>query len=373
MDLSFQREFLPVITAEETEVIHDRMIALMRESDSDIDTQIGSPAYDATRPSAEETSALQRLVMDGVLAVIPSTSYGEYLDGMVIEAGVNRKPGEQAEGSVFLQAFERIDIPKKTMLWTDGDVRFLTLDDVTVLPLDVRPDPENESPGEIEVGIIAETVGREGNISPGTLRNIAQPYNGLVTIRQPLALTGGLDAESDDDLRERYFAAIRNRSGAGNPDNYKGWALEVNGTKAAKVFRATPSPGSVTIAIASQDGVPDTELVAAVQVAIDDRANVLSNNVVVPATALDIDIEGTLTLMPDALLADVQTAYEASATAYLEDLYFGDEPARYSSLYQLLLNTPGVLDVSDFLVNGAVANVLAEGTDIPILGVVTLA
>lgn len=371
MDLSFQREFLPVITAEETDVIHDRMLALMREYDSDIDTQVGSPSYDTTRPSAEETNALQRLVMDGVLAVIPSTSYGEYLDGMVIEAGVTRKPGDQAEGTVFLQAFERIDVPENTMLWTDGDVRFFTQADVTIMPLEVQPDPENESPGEIEVPVIAELVGRDGNISPGTLRNIAQPFQGLVTIRQPNAMTGGLDAESDDDLRARYFAVIRNRSGAGNPDNYKGWALEVNGTKATKVFRATPSPGSVTIAVASQEGVPDSTLVDEVQALIDARANVLSNNIVVPATALAIDMAGTLTLMPDTLLADVQTAFEESVTSYLESLYYTGEPVRYSSLYQLLLNTTGVLDVSDFLVNNAVANVLAENTDIAVLGTVT--
>lgn len=360
------------IEAEPLEAIHARMLETARIYDPDVDTQEGSPVWDGNRPSAEEIADLQADIVNAVGAVIPATSWGTYLDDHVAEAGLIRKPGARATGTISLLSTIDITVPAGTILATAGDIEFSTDAEVVITPPESQPDPGNLEPGSTAVSVTAVEVGRAYNITSNTLRLVPREFENLVTIEQSAPMAGGLDAESDDDLRERYFAVIRNRSGAGNPDNYKGWALEVNGTKAAKVFRATPSPGSVTIAVASQDGVPDTTLVAEVQTAIDARANVLSNNVVVAATALNINLGATLTLMPDVLLADVQALYEVSATAYLEELYFEDEPVRYSALYQLLLSTTGVLDVSDFLVNGAVANVLAEGTDIPVLGAVTL-
>lgn len=360
------------IEAENADTIHARMLAVAKQYDPDVDTQLGSPVWDAQRPSAEEIESVQISIVNAVSAVIPATSWGDYLDDHVAEAGLTRKPGDVATGSVTLKSTVDVTIPIGTVLATINGLEFVTDAEAVITPPESQPDPDNPEPGATTVNVTANAVGREYNISPYTLRLVPRAFEGIVTVEQTQSMSGGVDAESDADLRERYFAVIRNRSGAGNPDNYKGWALEVNGTKAAKVFRATPSPGSVTIAVASQEGVPDSTLVDEVQTLIDARANVLSNNIVVPATALPVNIEGTLTLMPDTLLADVQTAFEDGVTAYLESLYYTGEPVRYSAVYQLLLNTTGVLDVSDFTLNNAVANILAEGTDIATLGAVTL-
>lgn len=360
------------IEAENADTIHGRMLDTAKQYDADVDVQEGSPVWDANRPSAEELESIQVNLVNAVSAVIPATSWGEYLDDHVIEAGLSRKPGDYASGSVDLKATVDLTIPAGTVLTTINGLEFVTDADAVITPPATQADPDNPEPGVATVSVTATEVGRDYNISAYTLRLVPREFENLVTLEQAQAFTGGLDAESDDDLRARYFAVIRNRSGAGNPDDYKGWALEVNGTKAANVLRATPTPGSVTIAVASQTGVPDQTLVDDVQANIDARANLLSNNVVVPATALTVDISGTLTLMPDTLLADVQTAFEESVTEHLESLYYTGEPVRYSALYQLLLSTTGVLDVSDFLVNGAVANILAENTDIAVLGTVTL-
>lgn len=359
------------IEAENTDTIHARMLDTAKQYDPDVDVQEGSPVWDANRPSAEELENIQINIVNAVSAVIPATSWGDYLDDHVTEAGITRKPGDYATGTVDLKATVDVTVPAGTVLATISGLEFVTDAEAVITPPAVQPDPDNPEPGVATVNVTATAVGRDYNISPYTLRLVPREFENLVILEQAQAFTGGLDAESDDDLRARYFAVIRNRSGAGNPDNYKGWALEVNGTKAAKVFRATPSPGSVTIAVASQEGVPDAELVDEVQARINAHANVLSNNIVVPATALPIDMSGTLTLMPDTLLADVQTAFEDSVVSYLESLYYTGEPVRYSAVYQLLLNTTGVLDVSDFIMNGAVANILAEGTDIAVLGKVT--
>lgn len=371
MALNFQTDVLPVIAVEDVEAIHGRMLAVVKQVSPDIDTQLGSPAYDATRPAANEYQDVQRMIVDAVSAAIPSLSYGVYLDEHAKDVGLTRKPGEHATGTVALEATTDLTIPAGTLLWTEDDKRFATTEEAVITMPAVQEDPDNPAPGVTSVGIRATEAGRDYNVSPYTIRNIERAYQNLVTVRHEQMTSGGIDPESDIELKNRFFARQRNQSGAGNPENYKGWALAVNGVQAAKVFRATPSAGSVTIAIASQEGVPDPSLVTLVQTRIDEEANVLANNLVVPATALPVNIEGTLTLMPDTLLTDVQTAFEDSVTTYLESLYYTDEPVRYSAVYQLLLNTTGVLDVSDFTLNGAVANILAEGTDIAVLGAVT--
>lgn len=373
MELNFQSDVLPQIAVEDVEIIHARMLDVIKQRDPEADTQVGSPTYDATRPVSQEILDLQTLLVNAVGWAIPSLSSGQFLDEHVKDVGLTRKPGERARGSVTFSSQVDVTIPTGTVLTTEAGLEFWTEQEAVITPPSEQPDPEFPEVGTATVSIVALAVGREYNVSPFTITGLPREFQNLVTIEQADALTGGVDPESDDELKARFFARQSNQSGAGNPENYKAWALEVNGTKAAKVFRATPSPGSVTIAIASQEGIPSPSIVEAVQANVDAEANILAKNIVVPATALLIDITGTLTLMPDAVLGEVQDAYEASVKAYLETLFYHptDEPVRYSALYQTLLNTPGVLDVADFLVNGAVANILATGTDIAILGEVT--
>lgn len=359
------------IDAEGADVIHARMLDQTKQYDPDVDTQEGSPVWDAERPAAEEVSELQIDIVNALNAAIPATSWGEYLDEHVKESGLTRKPGERAQGTVTLSATVDVTIPAGTVISTDNDVRVATNTEVVITPPAEQADPDNPEPGTVTVSVTAEEVGRDGNISAFTLTRLPREFQNLVTVRQEQALTGGLDAESDAELKERFYARQRNRSGAGNPEDYRGWAMSVNGVRAAKVFRATPSPGSVTIAIAGQDGVPDSELVEATQAYIDATANLLANNVVVPAEGLALDITATLTLEPDIEAADVEATFSAKARTYLESLFYTEDPARYSTLYQTLLTTEGVIDVGDFLINGAVANVLPQGAEVAVLGTVT--
>lgn len=359
------------IEAENADAIHARMLDQAKQYDPDVDTQEGSPVWDATRPSAEELSGLQINIVDAVNAVIPATSWGTFLDDHVKDVGLTRKPGEKATVMVTLSATVDITVPAGTVLSTDSDIRFALDTDAIITPPAEQPDPDNPVPGTVTVQATAEEVGRTSNISAFTLTRLPREFQNLVTIRQEMAATGGLDAESDAELKARFFARQLNQSGAGNPESYKGWALSINGVRAAKVFRATPSAGSVTIAIAGQDGVPEQALVDEVQAYIDSVANLLANNVVVPAVALPLDLTAVLTIEAEATLADIETAYTDKVRTYLESLFYTDDPVRYSVLYQTLLTIEGVIDVTDFRVNGEVANVAPEGTEVAVIGAVT--
>lgn len=370
MSYNLPAELLNNLVTENVETIHDRMLDTVREYDGDTDTQVGSPAWDATRPGALEIEDLQKQINDGIAAAIPLLSWGPFLEEHVKSQRLTRKPGAKATGIITLEATVDVTIEEGTTVWDAADRRFVVQDTVSILPPSEQPDPDDLIPGTATVTVVAEDFGLAYNVSPYTIRFIDREYEGLVSIRQAAAMTGGLDAETDDELKERYLIAIRNQSGAGNLEDYKGWALSVNGVYAAQPLRATPGPGSVTIVIASQEGIPDAELVAEVQDAIDARANLVANNIVEAAQPLTLNLTGTLSLQPDAVQADVLNAYTQAVNAYLRPLYFSGEPVRYSQLYQLLVTTEGVMDVEGFLMNGSTVNLTPAEREIPILGTV---
>lgn len=370
MDYTLPSELLDYLVSEDADAIHSRMLGKVREYDGDTDTQVGSPAWDATRPGSLEIEELQKQINDGIAAAIPLLSFGPFLEEHVKSQRLTRKPGAKATGILTLEATVDVTIEEGTTVWDAADRRFVVQDTVSILPPSEQPDPDDLIPGTATVTVVAEDFGLAYNVSPYTIRFIDREYEGLVSIRQAAAMTGGLDAETDDELKERYLIAIRNQSGAGNLEDYKGWALSVNGVYAAQPLRATPGPGSVTVVIASQEGVPDAELVAEVQDAIDARANLVANNIVEAAQPLTLNLTGTLSLQPDAVEADVLNAYTQAVNAYLRPLYFSGEPVRYSQLYQLLVTTEGVMDVEGFLMNGSTVNLTPAEREIPILGTV---
>ena len=370
MPLDLPPEVLDIMVTEPADDIHDRMLALIRAYDEDTDVQVGSVAWDATRPSAVEMEEIQKQINDGIAAAIPTLSYGPYLEEHVKGQRLERKPGFKATGTVKLSATVDVTLPAGTLVWDGADRRFTLDSEVVITPPEEQPDPDNPAPGIVTAGITAEGFGVDYNVSPYTIRNITRDFDGLVTVTQEQATTGGIDPESDAELKERYLANVRNQSGAGNPEDYRAWAMAVNGVYAAKPLRATPSPGSVTVVIATQTGVPSSELVDTVQEAIDERAGMLANNIVEAAQALTLDLTGTVAYQDDADEAEVLHAYRQAVETYLRTLYFKNEPVRYSQLYQLLVTTDGVMDVEDFRLNGALANVTPGEREVPVLGAV---
>ena len=370
MALTLPPEILDIMVSEPADDIHDRMLAVIRSYDADTDVQVGSVAWDATRPGAVEMEEIQKQINDGIAAAIPTLSYGPYLEEHVKGQRLERKPGFKATGVVNLSSTVDVTIPAGTVVRDGADRRFTTDTEVVITPPELQPDPDNPAPGVASVGITAEEYGIDYNVSPYTIRFISREFEGLVTVTQEQATTGGIDPESDAELKERYLASVRNQSGAGNPEDYRAWALSVNGVYAAKPIRATPSPGSVTIVIATQTGIPTAELVAEVQREIDEKAGLIANNIVEAASSLTLNLTGTVSYQADADETSVIDAYKRSVNTYLQTLYFAGEPVRYAQLFQLLVTTDGVTDVEGFTVNGGVANLMPGEREVPVLGAV---
>ncbi|MCT4779816.1 MULTISPECIES: baseplate J/gp47 family protein [Exiguobacterium] len=373
MALEFETEFLPVIEPRDVDDIHADMLQVALENDSKIDIRVGEPVWDATRPTAIIVSGQSIEILDAIRAAIPQLSFGTYLDEHakdLLEDG--RKPGVQAVVPVTLTSFVALTVPKGTSLYTGGDLRYTLDEDVVLVPPEEQPDPDYLIPGEATSTATASDIGIIYNVVEGAINLVDGDLKDLVRVTNTEAIVQGVDQESDNDLKARMRLVARNLSGAGNLDDYEAWALEATGITKAKVFRADPSPGSVTILVASKEGMPTAEQVAEAQAKVSAKGALIANNIVLAPTALPISIAANITIEADAVFADVEVAFEQALQDYLAERAFSGDVIRYAQLFNLLIDQPGMVDVENLLVNGGTANITPGTKEIATLGTVTL-
>lgn len=89
--------------------------------------------------------------------------------------------------------------------------------------------------------------------------------------------------------------------------------------------------------------------------------------------AVPINVSATLTVAMGYGVEAVQAAATANITEYIQSLAFTDDnDVRYVRIGGAILDTPGVIDYSNLLVNGGTANVAVGEQEIAVVGTVTL-
>lgn len=92
-----------------------------------------------------------------------------------------------------------------------------------------------------------------------------------------------------------------------------------------------------------------------------------------PANAVLINIDATLTIMPGYNADSVKSAVVENLKSYIKSIAFADNnDVLYSRIGQAILDTTGVQDYSNLLVNGGTANVSIADNEVAVLGTVTL-
>ncbi|SMB97931.1 Uncharacterized phage protein gp47/JayE [Thermanaeromonas toyohensis ToBE] len=92
-----------------------------------------------------------------------------------------------------------------------------------------------------------------------------------------------------------------------------------------------------------------------------------------PATAVLINISATLTIAPGYNADSVKSAVVENLKSYIRSLAFADDnDVRYARIGTVILDTPGVLDYSNLLVNGGTSNIAIGPQEVAVLGTVTL-
>jgi len=331
--------------------------ALSRVSD-DIDSREGSIIYDALAPACAELAQIYIELDNQLNQTFADTASGEFLEKRCAEFGVNRNTATKSvRKGVFTGAQPQL-----------GD-RF-GLNELTYIVTDI-------SGGLSNTQLTCEQAGIVGNRDIGNLLPITN-IAGLETATLSDILVNGEDEQTDANLRAEFKEVVNNPVYQGNANNYKDWANTVSGVGGVNVIPVWDGANTVKVVIIDSDktGASGT-LVTNVQNYIDPNQNGDGEGVapigaivtVVSASEIVINVSATLTLEAGFNLTTVTSSFEAKLVDYLKAIAFSsDTTVRYSQIGSLILDTPGITDYTNLLLNSATSNVAIANTEVAVLG-----
>lgn len=324
---------------------------------NDIDKREGSIIYDALAPAAAELAQMYA-GLDMILRLgFGETSSGEYLDLRARDRGITRKPSTPAirKGLFYDINNNPVDVPIGS--------RFLCEDIIFI----VR--------SKLKDGVYAlecETKGKIGNTVFGQLSPVTH-INRLETAELTDILIPGEDEESDESLRNRYLQAVREPGTSGNVADYRRWANEVAGVGAAKVVPLWDGPGTVKVIIIDTNKQPASEeLINKVAEHIEAVRPVCADVTVTSAIGKPINVSATVVLAPRYTLSSVQDEFHSLLSQHLSEISFSMTYVSYAKIGTILLNTPGVIDYNNLLLNGNTVNIPIQDDEVPIIGAINL-
>ena len=195
----------------------------------------------------------------------PQTAAGEYLDLHAGLHGLTRDPAACAEGTLIIGIDRALDfpltVPAGTRFCIPGGV-FYRLDEDCRIPAGLT---------ENEAAAVCLTPGTAGNAAPGEICGLVEAPAYVTSVYNPLAFTGGLEAESDEHLRRRILSACRRLPNGANTAWYEAVALSVPGITSAAAIAAYPAAGQVSLCVSGNYGLPEDGQVLAVREALSGR------------------------------------------------------------------------------------------------------
>jgi len=287
--------------------------ALIAQGEADIESRL--PGADA-KVRRTNLNVLARILAAGLHGlygfvtwlsrqVMPDTADADYLERWAsIWLTTPRVSAEFAAGSVTFSGTNGTVVPAGTAMQRADGVAYEVATDGTI------------AGGTVTVSVTAVEAGQRGNTLAGVTLALVSPVSGLAStgVVTTGALTGGADDESDELLRARLLARIRNPPMGGSAADYIAWALEVPGVTRAWVFAG--QAGEVWVFFvrdADLSFIPDAAEVLAVQSYIDERRPVTA---LFTAQAPVADaVAFTLHVVPDT------PTVRANVEAELRDLF----------------------------------------------------
>ena len=339
--------------------ILDRMLSNIP---SEFDTSVGSFFYDVCKSASMELDTiyadLQQMLQQGFAL----TGTGEFLDLKVAEQGLGRKASTFASGVVTITGTSGSIISSGSKVASDN-VAFTIVQDVTV-PVG----------GSIDAYIVCDTSGIIGNVPAGSIKTFPVTISGVTAVINASATSGGYDIESDVDLRGRYFEKLNTPVTSGNKQDYINWAKEVSGIGDVKVLPLWNGNGTVKVIIVdSNKGAANAELIANVTANIEINRPVGATVTVASAVPLAISVSATLVLSSTATVLSVTPNIKLAIENYIKQVPFEQNYISYAKIGGAILSCSDVLDYTNLKVNNGTVNVAVSQTQVPVMGVVTLA
>jgi len=163
---------------------------------SDVDLTATSPLKKFIEITAVEKAILWQALEAVYYAGFIDTATGDNLDKVVSLVSITRNPAVKATGQVTFTGSNGAFIPAGSKVETSTGIQFETDADATI------------SGSTVDVDVTAVVAGVEGNVAAGTITILSQPIVGVSSVTNASSMTGGADAESDVELRQRAKTAL---------------------------------------------------------------------------------------------------------------------------------------------------------------------
>ncbi|MEK5070789.1 baseplate J/gp47 family protein [Sporosarcina sp. FSL K6-1508] len=335
--------------------IHERM---MYNTDDEQDKSTGNFIWDANMAIAIEASILQEEIEYVESLIDIENLEGDELSRFVYtRTGISRKLATKSVTTVIISGAEGSVISKGMLVGTDS-LNFTVLDDA-VMP----------TSGSVTVSVQAESFGVIGNVPTNSINRFPVSISGLVDVYNPNPVTNGFEAETDEDLTQRYFDKLQRPGKAGNKFHYEQWAKEVVGVGGVRVLPRWAGPLTVKVVIIdSNQQVADDELRLKVFDHIETERPFGADVTVVSATGVPVNISVALTLLPDYLEPIVIATIKKNVSDYLNLLAFKTTFVSYARIGAEIIASEGVQDYQNLLVNLGTANIPIGNEEVAIMG-----
>lgn len=305
-------------------------------------------------------------IQDAELAGIRSIFDVDNLEGDMLERAVRQRRGLERKAATYAVGILEIigsgNVNQGDLFETENGVQFRATETAEIMEAG-------------SVAIEAIEPGNVGVVGANTITQMPVTLAGIVSCNNPEPTHDGYDAETDDSLRQRYYAKLRTPDSGANKYAYRNWAMEVPGVGDAQVHPLGHGDNTVDVVIINTDKLPASpDLVADVQEYIDPgssgrgegAAMMGAHCYVSSATGLEINLTGKLII--NAQQADVEAAVKQSVKSYLASIAYSGYNISYAQINNAVLETAGVLDVENLKINDGIANIEVPDRSVGILG-----
>lgn len=330
-----------------------------------LDKREGSIIYNALAPAAASLATAYINLELTLRRCFADTATGDDLQRRCAERGIHRIPATSA-----VCKGEFTDIYGKAMAIPLG-TRF-RVNSLTYVADTAFDDGSYR--------MVCEQKGTDGNIASAQLTPI-DDIPSLARARITSLLVSARNAESDDALRERYFASFDSFSFGGNISDYVQRISAIDGVGAVKVFPAWNGGGTVkAVCLASDLSIPDDTLISTIQELCDPAdsqgtgrgfAPIGHTVTIAAASEFPLNIAIAATMQSGYDVNTLTPLLKSAAEQYILKLrqdWSSDEQTvvRVSQLEHALLSVDGVLDISA-TINSSSSNSLLDAHQVPFL------
>lgn len=289
----------------------------------------------------------------------PQTAQGEYLDYHAQLRALERKSASHARGEVrfFGDGAAEVDreIPAGTVCMTPGLVSFATTQSGVLAA--------GES--HVDIPVRAVEAGTAGNVIAGSVRLLSTVPVGVTGCTNPCAMSGGGDAEEDEQLRKRILDSFLRLPNGANSAFYEQGALSFEDVVSAVALPRSRGVGTVDVVVATEQGVPEQELLDSLNAYFGERREI----------AVDVAARAPRTVTVDVAV-QIQSSNMEEASAKVEQAvrnWFSGQRLGENVLRARLGSVVFAVDgVENYVLSEPAADLAMEKDQLPVLGLVTV-